>query len=116
VISGIGERPAIAHMRDFGLPGFTTGSGCLAPRLSLAIHSLCSEGQFAEAAPLRARFIAHEDLRDSWGPARVLHASTELSGLARAGAIPPYISELSQAQWDQLKPVAEELVAADRTA
>jgi dihydrodipicolinate synthase/N-acetylneuraminate lyase len=114
VISGIGERPAIAHMRDFGLPGFTTGSGCLAPRLSLAIHSLCSEGRFAEAEPLRAKFIVHEDLRDAWGPARVLHASTELSGLARAGAIPPYITELSQSQWDQLRPVAEELVAADR--
>jgi dihydrodipicolinate synthase/N-acetylneuraminate lyase len=116
VISGIGERPAIAHMRDFGLAGFTTGSGCLAPRLSLAIHALCSEGRFDEAEPLRTRFIPHEDLRDSWGPARVLHASTELSGVARAGAIPPYISELSQAQWDQLRPVAEQLVAADREA
>src|SRR5215813_11570031 len=34
VISGIGERPAVVHMRDWMLPGFTTGSGCVAPRLS----------------------------------------------------------------------------------
>ena len=32
VISGIGERPAVVHMRDWGLPGFTTGCGCVAPR------------------------------------------------------------------------------------
>ena len=32
VISGMGERPAIVHMRDFGLSGFTTGSGCIASR------------------------------------------------------------------------------------
>ncbi|HTG93398.1 MAG TPA: hypothetical protein VL866_12485, partial [Pyrinomonadaceae bacterium] len=29
VISGIGERPAVAHLRDWNLPGFTTGSGCI---------------------------------------------------------------------------------------
>ncbi len=33
VISGIGERPAVIHLRQWGLPGFTTGSGCLAPTL-----------------------------------------------------------------------------------
>ncbi len=34
VISGIGERPAVVHLRDWKLPGFTTGSGCVAPRLT----------------------------------------------------------------------------------
>ena len=32
VISGMGERPAIEHLRDYRLGGLTTGSGCLAPR------------------------------------------------------------------------------------
>src|SRR4029450_1257780 len=36
VVSGMGERPAVQHMRQFGLPGFTTGSGCVAPSLSQA--------------------------------------------------------------------------------
>ena len=31
IISGIGEQPAIIHLRDFGLGGFTTGCGCIAP-------------------------------------------------------------------------------------
>ena len=26
VVSGMGERPAVQHLRQFGLPGFTTGS------------------------------------------------------------------------------------------
>ena len=29
VISGIGERPAVTHLRDWKLPGFTTGRDVL---------------------------------------------------------------------------------------
>ena len=32
VVSGIGERPAIVHMRDFGLKSMTSGSICVSPR------------------------------------------------------------------------------------
>lgn len=43
VVSGIGERPAVAHMREFGLPSFTSGSVCVAPglaaRLLKALHA-----------------------------------------------------------------------------
>ena len=35
VVSGIGERPAVAHLRDFGLAAFTSGSVCVAPRGSM---------------------------------------------------------------------------------
>src|ERR1041385_6013323 len=35
VVSGVGERPAVVHVRDWKLPGFTTGSGCIAPRLKI---------------------------------------------------------------------------------
>ncbi|MFN0166261.1 MAG: dihydrodipicolinate synthase family protein [Bryobacteraceae bacterium] len=113
VISGIGERPAIVHMRDFGLPGFTTGSGCLAPRMSVAIHSLCVAGRYEEAEALRVEFLAHEDLRDDWGPARVLHASTELAGIAAAGGVLPYVSELPAGHLAELGRVAQHLVTTD---
>src|ERR1700722_3743915 len=49
VISGIGERPGGGHLREWGLPGFTTGSGCLAPALSGAVFSACRAGDSAEA-------------------------------------------------------------------
>lgn len=109
VISGIGERPAIAHMRDFGLPGFTTGSGCLAPGLSRSLHEACVRGAWHEAEPLRQAFLPHEDLRDAWGPARVLHAAVGLAGVCDTGPIPPFVSPIGDAQRTQLAPVARAL-------
>jgi dihydrodipicolinate synthase/N-acetylneuraminate lyase len=111
VISGIGERPAIAHLRQWGLPGFTTGSGCVAPALSAALHVACRSGKYAEAEQIRSLFFALEDLRDAWGPARVLHHATELAGIAQCGPIPPFVSELSLEQQGRLKPVAQALLA-----
>src|SRR5260370_24514948 len=65
VISGIGERPAICHMRDFGLQGFTTGSGSIAPRLSNHIFDACMRRDYDSAEPLRPEFLPLEDLRDA---------------------------------------------------
>jgi dihydrodipicolinate synthase/N-acetylneuraminate lyase len=110
VISGIGERPAITHLRQWNLPGFTTGSGCLAPALSAALFSACQAKEYAEAERIRSRFLALEDLRDAWGPARVLHHGLELAGVARTGPIPPFVSELSPEQRDHVKPVVQELL------
>jgi dihydrodipicolinate synthase/N-acetylneuraminate lyase len=116
VISGIGERPAVTHLRDWQLPGFTTGSGCLAPRLTQLIFEACARADYAAAEELRAEFIAHEDLRDAWGPARVLHFATELSGVAQAGPVPPYLSALSAEQLRELAPVARRLVERNARA
>ncbi len=114
VISGIGERPAIAHLRDFKLPGFTTGSGCIAPALTLRILQACQAGDWTAAEPVRQSFIAHEDLRDGWGPARVLHAATALAGIAETGPIPPFISPLSAEQLAKLKIAAADLYATNQ--
>jgi dihydrodipicolinate synthase/N-acetylneuraminate lyase len=110
VISGIGERPAVVHLRQWGLPGFTTGSGCLAPTLSAAVFSACGAADYAEADRIRSRFLDLEDLRDAWGPARVLHHALELAGVARTGPIPPFVSELSSEQKTRLAPVVQELL------
>lgn len=111
VVSGIGERPAIVHLRDWKLPGFTTGSGCIAPRLTQMIFEACRAGEFEKAKELRAEFIPLEDLRDLWGPARVLHAATQLAGIARMGGIPPYVSALTSEQEKELAPVVKSLMA-----
>ena len=113
VISGIGERPAVVHLRDWKLPGFTTGSGCLAPRLSRMLFEACARDDFDEAEGLRKKFIQLEDLRDAWGPAKVLHAAIELAGIAQTGDIPPYVSGLSSEQLERLKPVVKRLKDAD---
>jgi dihydrodipicolinate synthase/N-acetylneuraminate lyase len=114
VISGIGERPAVVHLRDWKLAGFTTGSGCLAPRLSRELFEACARCDFNESATLRSKFIALEDLRDAWGPARVLHAAVELAGIARTGEVTPFLSGLSDQQISELSSVARRLFDAER--
>jgi len=116
VISGIGERPAVIHLRNWHLPGFTTGSGCIAPRLSQELWAACARADFDQAEKLRSEFIALEDLRDAWGPARVLHAAVEQAGIARTGGTPPFVSGLSLGQIEELRPVARRLLAEAKDA
>lgn len=114
VVSGIGERPAITHLRRFGLPGFTTGSGCLAPSLTSALFDACRRGAWGDAEALRALFLPLEDERDTWGAARVLHAALELAGVAQTGPIPPFVSALGPDRRRELEPVAVELLRRSR--
>ena len=109
VVSGIGERPAAVHMREWKLPGFTTGSGCLAPAMSNRLFEACSRGDYTEAEAVRADFLPLEDLRDSWGPARVLHSAIEEALVAKMGPVPPFISGLSSEQLQKLSSVARAL-------
>jgi len=115
VISGMGERPAIVHLREFGLRGMTTGSGCIAPRRCSDLFAACAPdvGDWRTAERLRAAFMPLEDLRDAWGPARVLHHATELAGIAPCGPIPPYVSPLDTQALDELAPVARALRERD---
>jgi dihydrodipicolinate synthase/N-acetylneuraminate lyase len=114
VISGIGERPAVVHMRDWRLPGFTTGSGCVAPRLSGQIFEACVKGNYETAEGLRAEFLPLEDLRDAWSPAKVLHFATQLAGIAETGPVAPFLSQLSEERLKEIAPVARAL--AERNA
>jgi dihydrodipicolinate synthase/N-acetylneuraminate lyase len=111
VVSGIGERPAVVHMLDWHLPGFTTGSGCIAPALSQALFAACQRGDRAAADTLRAPFLPLEDLRDAWGPAPVLHAAVAAAGITETGPLPPFVSNLSAEGFETVKPVARALAA-----
>ena len=110
VISGIGERPAITHMQHWQLPGFTTGSGSIAPRLSNRLFHACQHEDYATARSLREEFLPLEDLRDAWSPAKVLHHTTELAGIAQVGPVPPYLAPLSEEHLQVIAPIARALV------
>lgn len=89
VVSGMGEQPAIDHMRHFGLGGFTSGCVCLRPDLSARMLQAIREGRWNEAEMCRESFQELEDLRNTYSPIRVLHAAVQASGIANVGPLMP---------------------------
>ncbi len=115
IVSGIGERPVLEHLPKFGLTGFTSGSVCVAPNLSMAILRALTRGDVAEAATLREHFLPLEDLRDGISPIRVLHEAVTLSGVADMGPMLPMFSNLTDAdQLAAIRAAAGALLEADR--
>ena len=106
VVSGIGERPAIVHLRDFGLQGFTSGSVCIAPNSSTKILALCKAERWAEAEEERAAFLDLEDCRDAFSPIRVLHDAVTLAGIADMGPMLPMLSNLPESQRGKVRDAA----------
>lgn len=114
VISGIGERPAIEHLRGFKLTGFTSGSVCVAPRLSTALLAALKAKDYVKASELREPFMALEDFRDTFSPIRVLHAAVTLAGIADMGPMLPMLSEIADpAHLDAIAGVARVLRSKD---
>jgi dihydrodipicolinate synthase/N-acetylneuraminate lyase len=111
IISGIGERPAIVHLRNFKLASFTSGSVCIAPRLSQAMLEALQRKEYTNAEQLRAAFIPIEDCRDSYNPMRVLHEAVTLAGIAEMGPMLPLMSNLDTSHVDKVRELARTLRA-----
>lgn len=114
IVSGIGERPAVAHLRDFGLNGFTSGSVCVAPRGSTRLLEACQRKDWETAARIRARYLPLEDCRDAYSPIRVLHEAVSLAGIADMGPILPLLSNLEAEHHERVRQAAVALLEADR--
>jgi len=114
IISGIGERPAIVHLRDFGLKSFTSGSVCVGPRGSMHLLALLKAKRYDEAEKIRAAYIPLEDQRDALGPIRVLHDAVTLAGIADMGPMLPMISNLDAKEREAVQGPARALLAHDR--
>lgn len=115
LVSGIGERPAVVHLRDFGLHGFTSGSVCIAPRASTALLKALKAGDYERAETLRAAFLPLENLRDAISPIRVLHDAVTLAGIGDMGPILPLLHNLEEEHRPEVEKAAKELLAFDRT-
>jgi dihydrodipicolinate synthase/N-acetylneuraminate lyase len=94
LVSGIGEQPAIIHMRDFGMSSFTSGCVCVAPELSLEMLRSIQSGDFDKAEEIREKFVPLEDLRNSINPIRVLHHAVSAT-IAPTGPMQPMLGELT---------------------
>ena len=116
VISGIGEQPAIVHVREFGLGGFTSGCVCVAPRLSQRMRAALHRGDEVEAERIRALFGPLEDLRNAINPIRVLHRAVEGAGIAATGPLLPLLTNVEAEHEAAIDAAARTLLAADRQA
>ncbi|WP_175941795.1 dihydrodipicolinate synthase family protein [Caballeronia sp. BCC1704] len=115
VISGMGERPALVHTRDFGLAAWTTGSGCIAPHAVMALLRAAKSGKVDEAQRLYDRFLPLETLRDDISLIRVLHDAVTRSGIADMGPILPLLSATPEHALPAVEREARALLAFDRT-
>ena len=116
IVSGIGEQPAIIHLRDFGLQGFTSGCVCVAPGLSMSMLRAIKAGNFAAAEEIRQTFVPLEDLRNAINPVRVLHAALALAGIAETGPILPLLSEIADTDRPAIRQAAAALLEAEQQA
>ncbi len=114
VISGFGEPPAIAHMRDYGLAAYTAGCVCIAPSLSMSMLAALKAGDHAKAEEYLAPFLPLEALRGRINEIRVLHEAIGLSGLAEMGPILAPSSALSDDNRYEIAQAAKDLLAAER--
>jgi len=95
IVSGIGEQPAIIHMRDFGVVGYTSGCVCVAPALSMEMLRAIQAKDYERAESVRKQFCGLEDLRNGIQPIRVLHHAVSAAGIATTGPMQPMLGELS---------------------
>ena len=108
IVSGMGERPAPVHLRQFGLASFTTGCGCIAPRACLDLLRALQRGDTATADALHAQFMPLENLREAISLIRVLHDAVSLSGVADMG---PQLPLLSASPAERIGEISELAVA-----
>ena len=112
-VSGMGEQPAICHMRDFNMGGFTSGCVCVRPDLSSQMLKAIQASDWQVAEKIREIFEPLENQRNTISPIRVLHEAIRVSGLSNVGPLLPLMSGLDETQLAPLSRVVESLQSAN---
>lgn len=116
IISGIGEQPAIIHMRDFGVVGYTSGCVCVAPKLSQTMLESIQAKDFQKAESIRALYEPLENLRNAINPIRVLHEAVQSAEIAKTGPMQPMLSELTSQHQALIRAAVQSLLELNRKA
>ena len=114
VVSGMGERPTLVHLAQFGLASFTTGSGCIAPKACMALLRALKQKDMPRAQAIYDLFMPLETLRDSISLIRVLHDAVTFSGVADMGSHLPLLSASPANRHADIQAVARTLLACDQ--
>lgn len=115
IVSGIGEQPAIIHMREFGLAGYTSGCVCLAPRRSMQMLQAIRDHRWDQAEAIRQKFEPLENLRNEINPIRVLHTAVSAAGIACTGMIQPLLGPLPEEDEARVAGAAKSLLSWERS-
>ena len=110
IVSGIGEQPAIIHLKNFGITGFTAGCVCIRPDLSQKMLKAIQADDLKTAEIIRQTFEPLEDLRNNINPVRVLHDAVSLAGIANMGPALPMLSNLSESEKEIVAKAAIDLL------
>lgn len=119
IVSGMGERPVLGHVGRvgrYGLPTFTTGGGCIAPRTCMALLQALQAGDAPRARGLHARFMPLETLRESLSLVRVLHDAVSWAGVADMGSQLPLLSPTPASMRPDVEAAARTLLAHETDA
>ena len=114
LVSGMGERPALVHLREFGLAAWTTGSGCIASHAVMALLRAIKAGQMDEAQRLYDAFMPLETLRDDISLIRVLHDAVTFSKIADMGPMLPLLSSSPVGHHASIDSATQALLAFER--
>ena len=114
VVSGMGERPALVHVREFGLAAWTTGSGCIASHTVMALLRAIKAGQMDEAQRLYDVFMPLETLRDNISLIRVLHDAVTFSKIGDMGPMLPLLSSSQLEHHASIDSATQALLAFER--
>ncbi|MFY7926393.1 MAG: dihydrodipicolinate synthase family protein, partial [Aquidulcibacter sp.] len=107
IVSGMGERPALTHIQQFKVAGYTSGLVCLIPAVAQAFLKAAQAGDTAKAQALTQRFVPLENAREKYGFIRVLHGLVRLSGIADTGPILPLLADLTAAEEAEVLPLLQ---------
>jgi dihydrodipicolinate synthase/N-acetylneuraminate lyase len=110
IVSGIGEQPALTHLKDFGITGFTAGCVCIRPDLSQKMLKAIQTNDLETAETIRKTFEPLENLRNNINPVRVLHDAVSLTGIANMGPALPFLSNLSESEKETVSNAANNLL------
>jgi dihydrodipicolinate synthase/N-acetylneuraminate lyase len=111
ICSGIGEQPALIHLKKFRLRGYTSGCVCINPRLSQRMLKAILDKDYSSAESIRKQFVPLESLRNEIHPIRVLHEAISLCGIADSGPHLPLLSGLADSAAERVRVAAKELLA-----
>ena len=112
IVSGIGEQPAIVHLKQFGITGFTSGCVCVAPALSQKMLKAIYADDLDTAESIRETFLPLESLRNEINPIRVLHQAIASASIAATGPQIPLLSEVAEERIGEIREAAIALKSA----